>query len=109
MDSLQTREHPAGTSMLNVARKGEMETNFRAAVEWTDRSLGAVFVAWEHAASADLSTTHLELLADRLSRVRRVLADVGVDGPSLEELADDVNKEIVAFLSELPPHHGPRR
>jgi TIR domain len=100
-------QYPAGTSMLKVAHEAGMEDSFQSAIEWIDRCLGAVFAAWENAASGDLSTSHLERLAERLSRVRRVLGDVGVDESRLEELANALTDDVIAVFGEFPRYHGP--
>lgn len=107
-----SRQHPPGTSMLRVATEAGAEDHFRAALEWIDRALGAVFVAWQHAATSDTFaaqpsfTQQLECLADDLSRARRALADLGAEGPSLEELADHLSEHAPTVLSQLPPGHG---
>ena len=98
--------------MLRVAAEAGAEDRFRAALDWIDRTLGAVFVAWQHAAASDTFaaqpsfTWQLERLADVLSRARSALADLGVEGSSLEELANDLREHIPAALSHLPPGHG---
>ncbi|WP_328523126.1 hypothetical protein [Kribbella sp. NBC_00359] len=97
---------PAGTSLLIVAHEYGQGEALRDALDWIDRTLGTVFVAWEQAADADMSTAGLARLADRLSRARRVLSDLGVNEPGLRDLANAITADIVAILSELPPDHG---
>ncbi|MFI7059423.1 hypothetical protein ACIBL3_00440 [Kribbella sp. NPDC050124] len=107
-----SRRYPPGTSMLSVATEAGAENRFRSALDWIDRTLGAVFVAWQHAVSTDTFaaqpsfTQQLEHLADDLSRARRALADLGVEGITLEELAVHLQEHVAAVLSQLPPGHG---
>ncbi|MFI6673325.1 hypothetical protein [Kribbella sp. NPDC050470] len=107
-----SRQHPPGTSMLRVATEAGAEELFRAALEWIDRTLAAVFVAWQYAATSDTFaaepsfTQQLECLADDLGRARRALADFGVEGSSLEALADELTEHVHTVLSQLPPGHG---
>ncbi|WP_134004974.1 hypothetical protein [Kribbella sp. VKM Ac-2566] len=90
-----------------VAQDAGMEPHLQAAIEWIDRSLGALFIAWEQTGTEGKRDENLERLVDRLTGVRRILADIGLGGgPLLGELADGLGEAVVAVLSDLPPGHG---
>lgn len=89
-----------------VAQDAGMEPKVHAAIEWIDRSLGALFIAWEQTGTEGKWGEDLERLVDRLTGIRGILADVGLGGgPLLGELADGLGDAVVAVLSDLPPGH----
>lgn len=105
MLSLLAAERP--DSMLwVVAQEGGIEPQIQAAVEWIDRSLGAVFIAWEQTGGEGTLGSDLERLADRLTRIRGLLADFGLGGTSLGELADGLGDAVATVLTDLPSDHG---